>query len=187
VEENIKKNGIAILRPWQFKKLYNVIPKQEHKDKLEALLYTGCRYTELQWLYKNPSAFKGNTILMPSKKAEVRHKDRYIRLNINGQRAVMYFLRSKKNLPAHTGWDENLNRWCDKAGIDSTGVSCKTTRRTWESWLATRYPHNFQQIFLSQGHTEQVSLEYYLMLPFNESDTKEMKFYTDGWIIKEED
>ena len=182
--ENIKilKNGVRILRPLEFKKLFDAIPKMDHKDKLEALLYTGCRYTELQWLYKNPNAFDGTTILMPSTKPEARHKERYIRLNNNGKRAVTYFLRSKINLPAHPGWDENLIRWCKLAGLDPIGVSCKSTRKTWESWLATSYPNNFQHIFLSQGHTDKISLEYYMMLPFNEQDKNDMKFYTDGWI-----
>lgn len=183
MEDNkILKNGIRILKPSEFKKIIDVIPKVEHKDKLEILLYTGCRYTELQWLYKHPDAFKGNTILMVSMKPEARHKERYIRLNTNGQRAVTYFLRSKRNLPAHNGWDENLIRWCEKAKIDPEGVCCKTTRRTWESWLANMYPDNWNHLFLSQGHTDKISLEYYLMLPFDEQDKEDMKFYTDGWI-----
>lgn len=182
--ENIKilKNGVRILKPCEVKALTSTITKIDLKDKFEALLYTGCRYTELQWLYKHPEAFQGQTILMPSSKPQARHKERYIRLNNNGQRAVSYFLRSKHNLPAHPGWDENLIRWCKKANIEPDGMCCKSTRKTWESWLATMYPHNFQQIFLSQGHTEQVSMEYYLMLPFNDQDKQDMKFYTDGWI-----
>ena len=178
----IIKNGVRIFRPCEIKKIIDVIPKVDHKDKFEALLYTGARYNELRWLYRHPQNFYGNTILMPSLKPEARHKERYIRLNVNGQRAVMYFLRSKKNLPAHPGWDENLRRWCQKAGIDPVGVCCKSTRKTWESWLVTMYPHNFEHIFLSQGHTDKVSLEYYLMLPFSDEDKEEMKFYTDGWI-----
>lgn len=145
-------------------------------------MYTGCRYTELKWLYKHPGAFDGNVILMPSRKPEARHKDRYIRLNNNGKRAVSYFLRSKQNLPAHIGWDTNLKRWCEKAGLDIKGVCCKSTRKTWESWLATMYPNNFQHIFLSMGHTDKTSMEYYLMLPFNDQDKEDMHFYTDGWI-----
>jgi integrase len=178
----ILKNGVRILRPSEIKAITDSIPKMDHKDKLEALLYTGCRYTELQWLYTHQDAFQRTTILMPSTKPEARHKERYIRLNANGIRAVTYFLRSKTNLPAHAGWDENLIRWCSKAGILPDGVCCKSTRKTWESWLATMYPNNFQQIFLSQGHTERVSMEYYLMLPYDEEDKKDMGFYTDGWI-----
>ena len=182
--EDIKilKNDVRIYRPGEVKAIIDAIPKVDHKDKFEALLYTGCRYTELQWLFKHPEAFQSSTILMPSRKPEARHKERYIRLNNNGQRAVTYFLRSKTNLPAHSGWDENLIRWCKKAGVEPLGVCCKSSRKSWESWLATMYPHNFQHIFLSQGHTDKVSLEYYLMLPFNDQDKEDMKFYTDGWI-----
>ena len=178
----IFKNGVRILRPFEVKKIIDAIPKMDHKDKFEALLYTGCRYTELQWLYNNPKSFDGTSILMPSTKPEARHKERYIRLNNNGKRAVAYFLRSKHNLPAHSGWDENLIRWCSKAGVDVKGVCCKSSRKTWESWLATVYPNNWQHIFLSQGHTDKVSMEYYLMLPYDDTDILDMKFYTDGWI-----
>lgn len=183
VENNkILKNGVRIFRPSEFKKIVEAIPKMDHKDKMEALLYTGCRYTELQWLFKNPRVFDGSTILMPSMKREARHKERYIRLNNNGRRAVTYFLRSKRNLPAHPGWDENLKRWCAAAGVDDTGVCCKSTRKTWEAWLATCYPNNFQHIFLSMGHTDRVSLEYYMMLPFNDVEREEIWFYVEGWI-----
>lgn len=188
MDENIKilkpilKNGIRILRPCEFKALVEAIPKIEHRDKLEALLYTGCRYTELRWLYKNPHALNRNKIHMPSSKPEAKHSDRYISLNNNGVRAVNYFLRSKRDLPAHSGWDENLKRWCDRAEIDSIGVCCKMTRKTWESWLATTYRNNFHDICLSQGHTDNVSLDYYLMLPFTIEEKEEIKFYTDGWL-----
>ena len=178
----ILKNDVRIYRPGEVKAIIDAIPKVDHKDKFEALLYTGCRYTELQWLFKHPESFQSSTILMPSMKPEARHKERYIRLNNNGKRAVTYFLRSKTNLPAHSGWDENLIRWCKKAGVEPLGICCKSSRKSWESWLATMYPHNFQHIFLSQGHTDKVSLEYYLMLPFNDKDKEDMKFYTDGWI-----
>lgn len=184
MDDNIKilKNDVRIFRPCEVKAIIDAIPKMDHKDKFEALLYTGCRYTELQWLYKHREAFQGSNILMPSTKPEARHKERYIRLNNNGKRAVTYFLRSKKNLPAHSGWDENLQRWCRKAGISIEGICCKSSRKTWESWLATVYPHNWQHIFLSQGHTDKVSMEYYLMLPFDDKDKEDMMFYTEGWI-----
>ena len=178
----IIKTGVRLLRPWEFKKIYDVIPKIDLKDKFEALLYSGCRYSELKWLYKHPENFKSNILIIPSSKKEARHKERYVRLNTNGQRAITYFLRSKRNLPAFNGWDENLIRWCNKANLDAKGICCKSTRKTWECWLATMYPNNLQQIFLNQGHTERISLEYYLMVPFNEQDKKDMRFYTEGWI-----
>jgi hypothetical protein len=182
--EDIKilKNGVRILRPCEFKSLIEAIPKIDHQNKLEALLYTGCRYNELRWLFKHPDSLMGSKIKMISLKPEAVHSDRYISLNANGIRAVKYFCHSKTNLPAHPGWDENLIRWCKTAGLDPIGVCCKTTRKTWESWLATMYPNNFHNICLSQGHTERISLDYYLMLPFNDNDKNDMKVYTDGWI-----
>jgi integrase len=179
---NILKNGIRILRPYELEQLMAVIPKNENISKFEALLYTGCRYAELRWLYNNPKAFAGSSCHIPSMKKTAKHKDRYVRLNQHGSRAVSYFLRSKSNLPVYTGWDQNLKRWCQKAKIDSTGISCKTTRKTWESYLATVYPNNYNQIFLSQGHTDRVSLEYYMMLPFGPQDIEKIKYYTQGWI-----
>ena len=178
----ILKTGVRLLRPYEFKKIYDVIPKIDLKDKFEALLYSGCRYSELRWLYNNKDSVKGNILIIPSQKKEARHKERYVRLNTNGQRAITYFLRSEKNLPDYPRWDENLIRWCEKAKLDKTGVCCKTNRKTWECWLATMYPNSLQQIFLNQGHTEKISMEYYLMVPFNDQDKQDMRFYTDGWI-----
>ena len=179
---NILKNSVRIFRPSELMKLIEAIPKIDHRDKLEALLYTGCRFTELQWLFRNKTAFDGSTIHMPSMKPEARHKDRYIRLNNNGKRAVTFFLRSKQNLPDHPGWDANLKRWCKYADISDEGVCCKSTRKTWEAFLATSYPNNFPHIFLSMGQTDRVSLEYYMMLPYDNEEVEKIRFYTDGWI-----
>jgi hypothetical protein len=179
---NIFKTGVRILRPSEIKKIINAIPKADFKDKFEALLFTGMRYHEIRWLFKHKERFSGSTILMPSFKPKAKHKERYIRLNDQGKRAVDHFLRSKKNFPARDGWNANLRRWCKQAGINDQGISTKTTRKTWESWLVTMYPTSSALIFLSQGHTDLISIEYYLMLPFNDQDKLDMKEYTDGWI-----
>lgn len=182
VNNNIFKTGVRILRPCEVKSIINVIPKADFKDKFEAMLFTGMRYNELRWLYKHQDRFTGETIRIPSFKPKAKHKERYVRLNANGKRAVEHFLRSKRNLPLRDGWNANLRRWCILAGIDPKGVSTKTTRKTWESWLATMYPDKTPFIFLSQGHIDAVSVEFYLMLPFNEQDKKEMEYYTSGWM-----
>jgi len=182
-EHLIFKGGIRIMRPHEMTALLHAIPKFIHRNRLQALLYTGCRYTELQWLFNHRNALKGNSILMPSTKPEARHKERYIRLTQNGVRAVKDFLNSKKNLPTHQTWDENLKRWCTQAGIDPKGVSSKFTRRTWEAWLFTQYGEKHKlDIFLSMGHTEKVAMEFYLMLPFSDEDKSAMHLYTDGWL-----
>jgi hypothetical protein len=179
---NIFKNGVRIFRPWEVTAVISAIPKVEYKTMFETLLYTGARFEEIDWLLKHPDRFEQHAIRMLSKKANVRHKERYIRLNANGKRAVEYYLSAKKAFPSRDGWNADLKRWCKSAGVDVQGVSSKSTRKTWESWLTTMYTDKFQMIFLSQGHTDKVAIEYYLMLPFSEKDKEEMKYYTDGWI-----
>lgn len=185
MKSNIFKGQTRILRPADIKKLTQAIPKQEYRDKFEALLFTGARYAEIRWLYKHPKSFDGKTIKIPTKlfKPKAIHSERYIRLNVHGQRAVSYFLRGSKNLPEHySDWIRNLQRWANMADISPDGISTKTTRKTWESWLVSQYPKQLEYIFLSQGHSGLTALKFYLMLPFDEEDLAEMKYFTDGWI-----
>ena len=180
--KNITKNGIRILRPDELKKLINAIDKIEMRDKFEALLYTGARYVEIQRIYNNPEFFLDDSIHLKSGKKKAKHTERYIRLNPQGKRAVTYMLRSRKKYPTRAGWNENLKRWSKKAGLDTTGISVKTTRKTWESYLVTSYPKQLEYIFLSQGHSQLTSLKFYLMIPFTNEEKEQIKYYTDGWI-----
>jgi integrase len=182
---NILKSGVRILRPQELRKLIDAIPKNEYKEKFEALLYTGARYVEIQRIYKNPTSFQGNSIhITPdmSKKRKMKYTERYIRLNPQGQRAVMYMLRSRKPYPRNSAWNENLKRWAKRAGIDDQGICPKTTRKTWESYLVTSYSQSLEYIFLSQGHHTLTALKFYLMIPFTDEEKKEIKYFTDGWI-----
>lgn len=181
-EHLIVRTGVRILRPHEVTKLINAIPKMDHRVRFETLLYTGCRYVEVEWLHRHPDAFDGNAIKMPSTKTEAREKERYIRLNLNGKRTITHFLRDKRGLPAQSVWDRNLIRWARNAKLDVSHISSKSTRKTWESWLVTMYPQNFLQIVLSQGHTRETSMEFYLGLPFSDKDKEDMLFYTGGWL-----
>lgn len=181
-EHLLIRSGVRILRPHELTRLINAIPKMDHRIRFETLLYTGCRYSEIVWLHNHPSAFDGNAIKLTSTKPEAKEKERYVRLNLNGKRTVTLFLRDKKGLPSQSVWDRNLIRWARKANINTTKVSSKSTRKTWESWLVTMYPTMFTQIVLSQGHTKATSMEFYLGLSFSDKDKEDMKFYTDGWL-----
>ena len=182
--ENTKifKRGVRILTPNEFRALYDIVDKHENKAKLEAMLLTGMRYNELQRLYKRKQYYNNDTIYVKSGKAKARQKERHVRLNQQGKRAVDYFLHASKNLPSREAWNENLHRWAIKAGIDPTGITTKCFRKTWESWLTVKYPNHFHFIFLSQGHTDKTALEYYLMCPFTDEHKQAMSYYTDGWI-----
>jgi len=177
---DIIKEGVRILRPHECNQLINAIPKHYHKVMYKTLLYSGCRYAELQRLKQHSEWFDGNFIYLPSLKTKARQKQRWVRLNPVGREVITTYLEQDYELPDIVGWNENLKRWSDKS-VGSNGVSAKTTRKTWESWLFYYYGNRIE-IYQSQGHTLQVSMEHYLNLPFLDSDKQLMKSYVDGWL-----
>ena len=68
-----------------------------------------------------------------------------------------------------------------KAGLGDKGLSVKTFRKTWESWLVVSYSHALPLIAMSQGHTLITAMNHYLNLPFTKEDVEEIKIRTAGW------
>ena len=181
LHEYKKGNPVRVFRPWEVRAIVRAIPKNEYKDKFEALLYSGCRYAEIQWLFKNPRRFKGEHMQIKNMKTFSKEASRWVRLNLQGQRAIENFLRSKTNLPTYQTWGENLKRWCMKAGVDPTSACAKSTRKTFESWLVIIFPNRVNEIFISQGHEETTALRHYLTFPFTDQDKRDMMYYVEGW------
>jgi integrase len=181
----IMRSRIRILRPNEYQKLLNGCRKTDYRTILQALLYTGMRYIEMQRLQKNPSWFDGEFIHLPqeaTRKVKRTQKERWVRLNQSGRMIIEYFIQCKTPLPSWQSWSVNLKRWGERVGLDPNGLSAKTTRKTWESWLMFYYPNQIANITLSQGHTQITSLQYYVNMPFNERDKLEMRKYVEGWI-----
>nr|ACD75439.1 AMDV4_10 [uncultured virus] len=88
----------------------------------------------------------------------------------------------EKKYPAYSTMEDNMKRWAIKAEVDTTGLSIKCLRKTYESWLITIYPEKSISILQSVGHTQKVSMEHYANLPFTDRDTLLMKPYVEGWI-----
>ena len=103
-------------------------------------------------------------------------------MNNQGKMVVEYFKKVKRHVPTYQSWNENLKCWAKRVGLDKTGLSVKTTRKTWESWLMFYFPQHIATITLSQGHTQIISLQHYVNMPFTESDRLEIKNYVEGWI-----
>lgn len=182
MSQNLMKSGVRILRPDELQRLMNAIPRSLDLIRFETLLYTGARYTEIQKLKRNPDLFNGTSVQMISKKKKAIMDERHIQLNDYGRKVVKQFLEQKKKLPTREGWNRNLQRWCEYARVDPTGVSTKTTRKTWESYLVSTYPSNVEVIFVSQGHSSLTSLKFYLTLGFTDVEKKEIMKFTNGWI-----
>ena len=67
--------------------------------------------------------------------------------------------------------------------IPAWSVNAKSTRKTWESWLAMVYGgNNLQLIQLYQGHNATTQSKHYLGLGFYPEDTEAMKKYVEGWL-----
>ena len=181
MHESRKGRPIRVFRPSEVRVLVRAIQKNDNKDKLESLLYSGARYTELKWLYNNKNRLQGQHIHIKNMKALTKEAYRWVRLNQQGQRAVENFLRAKTNLPSYQTWGDNLKRWCVDAGIKPDGACAKSTRKTFESWLVITYPTRISEIFISQGHQELTALRHYLTFPFTDQDKKDMLYYVEGW------
>lgn len=177
---------VRILRPKECHAIQRVIKKPYHKTMFQALLYTGMRYIEMQRFQNYPSWFDGDFVHLPHLLAERKkmrtQPERWVRLNQQGKMAIEYFSRMKEKLPAYQGWNMNLKRWARDAGLSPEGMGCKTTRKTWESWLMFYYPQQMAAITLSQGHDTVTSVQHYLNMPFTESDRLGIKNYVEGWI-----
>jgi len=169
-----------ILRPVEFEQLLTGIKKEDFKLNIKIALLTGMRYTELKKFQQNPGGWDGNFIHIRERKKKRVHRERWVRVNHLAANLIPLFFRSRK-LPAQQVWDENLKRWAERARLDPAGMCSKTTRKTWESWLVTCFPHKMPHIVMSQGHTETTALQHYIRLPFTKKDEGEMLKWVQGW------
>ena len=184
----IIKEGVRILRPFEAKLLIEKgIPpfKNQFKYQLlfKSLLFSGTRYAECKRLKDNPEWFDGDFILLFSTKIKATQKERWVRLTPRGKEIIQQYLKSDFKLPHNITWNENLKRWAKDAGLDEPeGISAKTTRKTWESWLAFYYPVQHLNIVQSQGHNRTTAVKHYLNMPFTDDDKFQMKEFVEGWI-----
>lgn len=180
----IIKQKTRILRPREFKRLLSGCPKTDYRTMLQTLLYTGMRYIELKRFQQYPSWFDSDFVHLPQeatrKKARTQ-KERWVKLNQPGKMIVEYFTNIKTPVPTYVSFNANLKCWAKRANLDPEGLSVKTTRKTYESWLMYYFPERRFEIALSQGHTTLTSLGHYLNMPFTEVDKVEMRNFVEGW------
>lgn len=179
----ILKNNVRILRPKEWWAIhYHLYPWE--RVRFEGLTFTGMRYREAQRFQDDPTWFDGDFIIMPAGSAlkeKAKMKERTVHLSNKGKSLMPYFLKSKARLPTRAWWIRVLKRAAIKAKLDPIGLSVKTTRKTWESWLAMSYQHKLDFIVMSQGHDKNTSMQHYLNLPFLPEDKKAMLPFVEGW------
>jgi integrase len=174
---------VRILRVWEYEMIRDAAKTTDNQTRLDALLLTAMRYVEAQRLQKHREWLQGRAIHLTSiasRKARRTQVDRWVKLSDMGV-AILPFFFKVKELPSWDAWHDNLERWALKAGLNPVGLSPKTTRKSYESWLIYSFPNRLVEVLLSQGHTETVSLEHYLNMPFVDEDRKQMERWVRGW------
>jgi len=205
--EKFYVKGVRILSPFDYDKLYEVVPKIHHKTILDVCLWTGMRYVEVQRLYEHPEWImkNRNCIFLPEEaqlKAKRRQLQRYIYPIPPQLTSILPYFFGNPAPPAQDNWNENLKRWALKAGIVEReqfhencntnlrvisgfkGISSKMTRKTIESWMfAIRIPEN--EICLRQGHDRATSLKHYQGLPFTPYEKGEIFTRLNSWNVEQ--
>ncbi len=177
------KSSVRILGPEEYLRIREVAPFYGSRQ-MDALLYTGMRYVELQRLHDNPAWLdlsRSRVHLPPASvlKAKRRQLDRWVILNEKGRVSVPLFIEGR-NLPGWETWTQHLKDWATAAGVNPAGLGPKTLRKTWESWLVCTYPVHLAEITLSQGHTTLTAVGHYLNMPFTAEDKAAISPYVDG-------
>jgi len=183
-----RKVKTRILRPVEWEAFVGAVPKQRLKTICKVALLTGMRWVELEELLKHPGWFDGEFIEVPARKRLRTYNKRWVRLSTLGKELLPFFFQlggkqgsSNAELPSWQAMSRNMKRWASRAGLDPTGLSVKTFRKTYESWLVFSFPHLESLVAESQGHTLITSVKHYRRLPFTSKDREQIKPYTQGW------
>jgi len=191
-----------ILTPSEYEAFRDAIPKTRLRAVIDALLFTGMRYAELERFADNLSWFdaKNRAIVLPAK-ATKTGKERTVQLTPAYTKTLSQHLREYKSLevPHITVMNHNMKRWWQsvdfiiaemlqkKEGFDWYPTP-KTLRKTWESWLLFtkqddgRPKYDSLMIAHSQGHTQTIQLNHYMNMSARlKSEAEAVRRYTEGW------
>ncbi|MDD5187532.1 MAG: site-specific integrase [Methanoregula sp.] len=203
-------NSSRVLTPSEADGIRQVIEKPSLKALYDLLLYTGLRFVEVAQLRDNPEIFdpERKTITIRSGKVKASQISRNVCLSDKGLHAVEEYLalpskpyslppeaveeyKKKKARQAAHLWQENLIRWAQRSRLvqipgqeetnNPTGITVRTTRKSWESWLLAAYPEKIVNITLSQGHTETTALRHYFNISFLPEEKEAIKSEVIGW------
>jgi len=187
-------NGSRVLTPGEAAAIRRAISKPSNRALFDLMIYTGLRLEEVRQLIENPDIFdeERRLLVIKSGKAKARQKERNVILSDTGVQAVRAFLKTPKMPNSSSAWQVNLIRWSRAAGLSPLpgrsddrgnvyGITVRTSRKSWESWLLTAYPDRAAWIALSQGHTESTALGHYLNLSFTDEERGDILNEVLGW------
>ena len=177
-EHPIMKGKVRVLRPSEYKTIRGSA-KRDKQILLDSLLLTGMRYEELVRLRKNENWLSGKFIYLPEwaeKKAKRKQRERTINLSIMGRSILPQLFQI--NVPSRSAFD----KWLHYNFLLIEGLSAKTFRKTYGSWLLSLHPERLMDIALSQGHDELTELNHYAKNGFEDRDKQEMTEWIEGLV-----
>lgn len=101
---------------------------------------------------------------VPEMVGEVYHQEKEAKDKKTGEMKV-------KSAGANEGM-ERKNVW---------GMSVKSFRKTWESWLTVTYPDQIDIITQSMGHEAVTAMKHYWGLPFTSDEKMDIRDMVKGW------
>lgn len=178
---------VRILTPKEYETIKAAIPTDQHRTMFDILLITEMRYAEFLRLYDHKEWYneKRNIIHLPEE-AQLKHKRKQVERTIHplpyGFNYLMKAFWAGKRPPLEATWNQNIQRWSQKAGINPYGMSVKTTRKTLESWqIAAGIPES--TVCLRAGHDSVTSMKHYQGLAFSEDEKRDIKKQLMEWGI----
>lgn len=192
-----KGTPLRVLRPVEYDMLRSSVDSENTKLFLDLSLYTGMRYIELVRLSQNLDWIREQTHTIylsheAALKVERKAPDRFVHLSREGWHAVADFKRKgldpKEDLYTRRGFTKFLKSNAAKAGISLDGLSAKTLRKTYESWLVQalvikgNQPSALALIAKSFGHLESTAIAHYINLDFTKEDIDKIMVRTAGWM-----
>ena len=186
-------NNSRVLTPEEADRIRTVIEKPSSRALFDLMLYTGMRLSEVVQLRDSPAIFdqERRTITIKSGKAKATQISRNVCLSDKGLLAVEEYLKNPSVPSSPHVWQANLIRWAQRARLKAlpgqeqsgnpTGITVRTSRKSWESWLLAAFPEKVINIVLSQGHTEATALRHYFNISWTQGEREAIKEQVKGW------
>ena len=180
-------NDVRVLTPAEYRRLREIIPKDNHRAIFDILMITGVRYIELLRLYEHKEWYnsKNNIIHLPAS-AQKKVKRKQLERTIHPLPSMFSYLLKElwdnKRPPSQSTFDMDIKRWSKLAGINPFGMSVKTSRKTIESWsVAAGIPES--TVCLRQGHDSVTSMHHYQGLAFSDDELNDIRKILTEWRI----
>lgn len=186
-KEPILVNGTRILGPFESDLLRESIEKDYLRTIYDVCLWTGMRYIEVQRFYSHPEWWMSlrKCVHLPAeaqKKVKRTQIERYVHPIPAQLETILPYFHKNTKPPSLQAWNQNLARWSVKSGLNSIGLSAKSTRKSIESWMiCAGIP--LHVVCLRQGHDSLTSMQHYQGLPFAEDELTEIRRRLAGITI----